>query len=108
MPLGWMPDRMRMAIFRNSERVRDAAGNDKWKWFANFRPAPQDCPVKLNATSCCRFVLALALAILLTRDAAAQGPAPTPLLSPAPVLPSQPTVESSVAHDLTKTDLEPY
>jgi CubicO group peptidase (beta-lactamase class C family) len=74
----------------------------------NFRPAAQDRPVKLNTSSCCRFVLALALAIPLTRDAAAQGPAPTPLLSPAPVLPPQPAVESGVAHELTKTDLEPF
>ena len=97
-----------MAVFWNSERVRDAAGNDKWKWFAISRPLRRLAPVKLNAAFCCRFVLALMVAVPLTREAAAQGPAPTPLLSPAPVLPSQPVAESGVAHELTKADLEPF
>jgi CubicO group peptidase (beta-lactamase class C family) len=39
----------------------------------------------------------------------AQGPAPSPLLSPAPVLqPAAPLPELTVAHDLTKPDLEAF
>lgn len=62
----------------------------------------------MNPSSCRRFVLAIFLAVPLTWNAAAQGPAPTPLFSPAPVLPSQPVTESSVAHELTKVDLEAF
>jgi CubicO group peptidase (beta-lactamase class C family) len=39
----------------------------------------------------------------------AQGPAPSPLLSPAPVLqPSAPLPELALAHELTKSDLEAF
>jgi CubicO group peptidase (beta-lactamase class C family) len=41
--------------------------------------------------------------------AAAQGPAPSPLFSPAPVLPSVPPLpELALAHELTKPDLEAF
>jgi CubicO group peptidase (beta-lactamase class C family) len=73
----------------------------------NFRFAAQGCSVKLSA-SCCRLLLALVLALPLLEEAAAQGPAPTPLLSPAPVLPPQAVEKSGVAHDLTRADLEPF
>jgi CubicO group peptidase (beta-lactamase class C family) len=48
------------------------------------------------------------LAVSLVWDAAAQGPAPSPLLTPAPVLAAQSTVEANVPHELTKADLEPF
>lgn len=97
-----------MASFWNSESVRDSAPNDKWKWFANFRSATQDRRVKLNASSRHLFVLALCLAMPAPWEVKAQGPAPTPLFSPAPVLPVQPAVESGVAQELTKNDLEAF
>jgi CubicO group peptidase (beta-lactamase class C family) len=62
----------------------------------------------MNASSCRLFVLAILLAVPLSWQAAAQGPAPTPLFSPAPVLPIQPVAESSVSHELTKNDLEAF
>ena len=102
-----MPDRMRMAQFWNSESVSDSARNDKWKWFANFPAAPQGKAVKIS-TPCRRLALAISLAISLAWDAAAQGPAPTPLFSPAPVLPPQPAEETSDSHELTRSDLEPF
>lgn len=47
--------------------------------------------------------------LLLALQAAAQGPAPSPLLSPAPVLPATPPLpELALAHDLTKPDLEAF
>ena len=52
--------------------------------------------------------LACSLAISLAGDAAAQGPAPTPLFSPAPVLPTQTAVEPIASHELTKADLEAF
>jgi CubicO group peptidase (beta-lactamase class C family) len=122
---------MRLAIFWNSERLirdfpiahpsgfvhvaplpraplLDAARNDKWKWFANFRSAAQDHRVKLNAPFCGRFTLMLSLTASALGEVKAQGPAPSPLFSPAPALPAQPTAESSVSHELTKADLEAF
>jgi CubicO group peptidase (beta-lactamase class C family) len=88
--------------------IRDCARNDKWKWFANFRFSAQDRRVKKPAPSCRHFVLAISLIISLGWDASAQGPAPTPLFSPAPVLPAQSTVEPLASHELTKADLEAF
>ena len=52
----------------------------------------------------CPILLASFLGVAL-----AQGPAPSPLLSPAPVLqPAAPLPELTVAHDLTKPDLEAF
>ena len=64
----------------------------------------------MNVDAClsCRFVLAISLAFFLALDAAGQGPAPTPLFSPAPVLPVQPAVEPGAIHKLTKEDLEAF
>jgi len=55
-----------------------------------------------------RFALAIALVASLIENAAAQGPAPTPLLLPAPTLPAQPVTESALPHELTKADLEAF
>jgi CubicO group peptidase (beta-lactamase class C family) len=88
--------------------VLDCAGNDKWKWFANFLASPQDRRVNMNAGLSCRFVLAISLAFFLALNAAGQGPAPTPLFSPAPVLPVQPAIEPDAVHKLTKEDLEAF
>ena len=56
--------------------------------------------------------VAIVWPILLTSFlgvAFAQGPAPSPLLSPAPVLqPAAPLPELTVAHELTKPDLEAF
>ena len=50
-----------------------------------------------------------ALSCLFGVEAIAQGPAPSPLLSPAPVLqPAAPLPELTVAHELTKPDLEAF
>jgi CubicO group peptidase (beta-lactamase class C family) len=49
------------------------------------------------------------LALALVRSASSQGPAPSPLLSPAPVLPAAaPMPELALAHELTKPDLEAF
>jgi CubicO group peptidase (beta-lactamase class C family) len=46
---------------------------------------------------------------LFNSRAVAQGPAPTPLLSPAPVLPSPPPLpELALTHELTKPDLDAF
>ncbi|MEY2512158.1 MAG: hypothetical protein QOE26_2921 [Verrucomicrobiota bacterium] len=56
-----------------------------------------------------RFLLTSCLAIALARPAAGQGPAPSPFLSPAPVLPAAaPMPELALAHELTKPDLEAF
>jgi CubicO group peptidase (beta-lactamase class C family) len=56
-----------------------------------------------------RFTLPSFLFFTLVAAAFAQGPAPSPLLSPAPVLqPAAPLPELTVAHDLTKPDLEAF
>lgn len=64
--------------------------------------------MKMNAPLCYRFGLAISLIALPIWDATAQGPAPTSLMSPAPVLPTQPILESNVTHELTKADLEAF
>jgi CubicO group peptidase (beta-lactamase class C family) len=52
---------------------------------------------------------AVALAILFIANASAQGPAPSPLLSPAPVLPAAgPLPEMALAHELARPDLEAF
>ncbi len=56
-----------------------------------------------------RFTLAsvIVFTCLLSSQASAQGPAPTPLFSPAPVLrPAPPLPDLALPHDLTKPDLE--
>src|SRR3954463_2290924 len=51
----------------------------------------------------------MALKCLLGTVGFAQGPAPSPLLSPAPVLPAAPPLpELTLAHELTKPDLEAF
>ena len=64
--------------------------------------------MKLNASFFRLLVLGIFLAAPLAWNAAAQGPAPTPLFSSAPVLPAQSTVELSATHELTRSDLEPF
>lgn len=64
--------------------------------------------MKLNASLCRPFVLAICLSVPVTWKVRAQGPAPTPLFSPAPVLPAQPSAESTVTRELTKPDLEAF
>jgi CubicO group peptidase (beta-lactamase class C family) len=67
--------------------------------------------VKTHVRSYHRFVpvaSAFVCALALTGRAAAQGPAPTPLFSPAPVS-SAPTLPgASSLHELTKADLEAF
>jgi CubicO group peptidase (beta-lactamase class C family) len=54
-------------------------------------------------------VMAVTAACIFGSRAAAQGPAPSPFLSPAPVLrPAQPLPELALAHELTKPDLEAF
>jgi CubicO group peptidase (beta-lactamase class C family) len=125
-----MPDKMRMASFETAGKFLDfpnrspfglcpccsaragsfpvSTWDQKWKWFANSECRAHSRRVKVNGLLSCRFILLTCLAIPLAWDAAAQGPAPTPLFSPAPVLPSQPVEESSAPHELTKNDLEPF
>ena len=65
--------------------------------------------MKANAFLGLRFFLTTCLAIALARSAPGQGPAPTPLFSPAPALPSAPPLpELALAHELTKPDLEAF
>jgi CubicO group peptidase (beta-lactamase class C family) len=55
------------------------------------------------------FESAFALVALFIANASAQGPAPSPLFSPAPVLPAAaPLPELALAHELTKPDLEAF
>jgi CubicO group peptidase (beta-lactamase class C family) len=56
-----------------------------------------------------RLFLAILLGLALARQAAAQGPAPTPLLTPGPMMaPAAPLPELALAHELTKPDLEAF
>jgi len=66
--------------------------------------------VKINAAICCRVFLANCFfAFAAAQKASAQGPAPSPLLSPAPILqPAAPMPELALAHELTKPDLEAF
>src|SRR4051812_2049966 len=99
-----MPERMRMAgRFPIRQRVRDTSRNDKWKWFAKRAVAAQIRRVKKKVA-----ILFLMLLVSLP-SLWAQGPAPSPLLSPAPVLqPAAPLPELALAHELTKPDLEAF
>ncbi|MFL6519600.1 MAG: serine hydrolase domain-containing protein [Chthoniobacterales bacterium] len=86
------------------QNVRDGAGNDKWKWFANVGVAKHIRTVQKRVAIVCPILLSGFLGI-----AFGQGPAPSPLLSPAPILqPAAPLPELTVAHDLTKPDLEAF
>src|SRR3954464_3179363 len=57
----------------------------------------------------CRLLLLLMLSV---SAGLAQGPAPTPILSPSPSSPSVPAApplpELTLPHELSKTDLEPF
>jgi CubicO group peptidase (beta-lactamase class C family) len=60
--------------------------------------------VQTKVASFCLILLAACLA-----NVHAQGPAPSPLLSPAPILqPPAPLPELAIAHELTKPDLEAF
>jgi CubicO group peptidase (beta-lactamase class C family) len=84
--------------------LRDGVRNDKWKWFANLAGAAQIRPVKNIGAVLSSFLLAGSLAVTL-----AQGPAPSPLLSPVPVLqPATPLPDLALAHELAKPDLEAF
>jgi len=86
------------------EKLRDGAGNDKWKWFANGGVATHIRTVQKKVAIFCPILLLGFLGF-----AFGQGPAPSPLLSPAPILqPAAPLPELTVAHDLTKPDLEAF
>jgi len=66
-------------------------------------------PVKASPVFCPRFFLVSFLAIAVTQIVSAQGPAPTPLFLPAPVLPPTPPLpELALARELTKPDLEAF
>ena len=57
----------------------------------------------------CRFTLVIGLVVALCGKSAAQGPAPSPMLTPAPVLqPAAPMPELALAHELTKPDVEAF
>ena len=99
-----MPERMRMTEVRIAQRFRERAGDDKWKWFARRTRAAQIRRVKNKAALVPSIFLVTQLAI-----AVAQGPAPSPLVSRAPIVPPTPTLpELSLPHDLTKPDLEVF
>jgi CubicO group peptidase (beta-lactamase class C family) len=56
-----------------------------------------------------RFTLTSGLLFAITSTLLAQGPAPSPMLTPAPVLqPAAPMPELALAHELTKPDLEAF
>jgi CubicO group peptidase (beta-lactamase class C family) len=66
--------------------------------------------VKIKIRLYHRFVLSgvFLFAVSLSRNADAQGPAPSPLFSPAPVSSAPVAAEPSGRHDLTKADLEAF
>ena len=70
----------------------------------------QDWRVKIKIWSHRRFVLpgVFAFVFSLSWTADAQGPAPSPLFSPAPVSSAPSAPEPSGVHDLTKADLEAF
>lgn len=70
----------------------------------------QDWRLKIKTWSHHRFVLpgVFAFVFSLSWSADAQGPAPTPLFSPAPVSSARTAPEPSGVHDLTKADLEAF
>src|SRR5256714_15583099 len=71
-------------------------------------------PIKIAPSRICRVKrnVALLLAVFLGGHgtiAFGQGPAPSPLLSPAPVLqPAAPLPDLALAHEFTKADLEAF
>jgi CubicO group peptidase (beta-lactamase class C family) len=71
-------------------------------------PARRIAAVKMNAPWWYRLLLATGLVVFLNYNAVAQGPAPTPLFSPAPVLPEPAVTEAGGIHELTKVDLEAF
>ena len=74
------------------------------KWFAIRAGAAQIRRVKNKTTLLIAFFLAAQLPV-----AFGQGPAPSPLLSPAPVLPAtEPLPDLALPHELTKPDLEAF
>src|SRR6267154_4861267 len=84
-------------------------GMVKRNWFATATSSTQDRRVIINVSVCCRLFLASCFAFALAWNASAQGPAPTPLFSPAPVLPAAlPLPELALARELTKPDLEAF
>jgi CubicO group peptidase (beta-lactamase class C family) len=64
--------------------------------------------VKIKTLSCHWLALLICLALSPADDAAAQGPAPSPLFSPGPALPTAPVTESALSHELSKADLEAF
>jgi CubicO group peptidase (beta-lactamase class C family) len=62
----------------------------------------------MNAPRWYRHLLATGLVVFLNGYAVAQGPAPTPLFSPAPVLLGPAVTEAGGIHELTKVDLEAF
>ena len=90
-----MPGAMRIEVWRDEATP---------KWFAKCSGAAQILRVQNKVASFSLLFLAACLANLH-----AQGPAPSPLLSPAPVLqPTAPLPELALAHELTKADLEAF
>ena len=100
-----MPERMRMVVrFGFAAKLRDGIGNDKWKWFANSRYSAQIRRVPRKVALIASLFFANCLTIVF-----AQGPAPSPILSPGPVLqPAAPMPELALPHELTKPDLEAF
>src|SRR2546423_12931579 len=107
MPVGWMPERMRMVKWSDLPRgsaTRSAMtnGND-----SPIAPAPRTMRrVQRKVAVCSVIFFANCLTAVF-----AQAPAPSPLLSPAPaaVLPAAPPLpELTLAHELTKPDLEAF
>src|SRR4051812_46351348 len=78
-------------------------GSQSVKWLRRMRR------VKSKPLLRRRFLLVTCLAIAAAQPVSAQGPAPTPLLSPAPLEPSAPPLpELVLPHELTKPDLEAF
>src|SRR5205809_765134 len=107
MPVGWMPERMRIVNGSDSSRgsaTRSAMTNGN------------DSPIAAGPRRIRRVQRKVAIFSIIffaswLTDVFAQGPAPSPLLSPAPapVLPAAPPLpELTLAHELTKPDLEAF
>lgn len=107
-----MPGEMHQRVFRFRDAVTQPLGHPPDEKQTNDACA-------LASSQACRqfggvripcFIFASLIACigLFSSKALAQGPAPTPLFSPAPVLPAAPVAESGGIHELTKADLEPF
>jgi CubicO group peptidase (beta-lactamase class C family)/uncharacterized Tic20 family protein len=86
-------------------------GAETWENpFANCATDGRMRRVKKNVLRrCCGIPAILFLVLGVTPFAAAQGPAPTPLLTPAPsMVPAAPLPELALAEELTKPDLEAF